>query len=266
MGLFGYKSRREREWEEVRTQARDDLVALGDDIRALDVDVQMPNVSPDAAERYQQAVEAYDRANRVFEAARRPEDLAPVSETLEEGRYAMLAAKAHLAGRQPPERRPPCFFDPRHGPSTDEVDWAPEGGAPRPVPACRADAVRVRDGFSPHGRQVMVNGRPTNYWNAPAHYAPWAGGYYGGFGGGGMFEGLLMGSLLGGAIGLAGGGLMDGIFGDGDGGWGGDGDGGDWDGGGGGGDFDGGGGGGFDGGGGGDFGGGGGFDGGGFDF
>ncbi len=227
MGFLGHKSRREREFEEVRAQARDDLVALGEDIRSLDVDVQMKGVSPDALERYNQALEAYDRANKVFETARRPEDLAPVSETLEEGRYAMLAAKAHLEGRQPPERRPPCFFDPRHGPSTDEVDWAPDGGAPRPVPACRADAVRVRDGFSPHGRQVMVNGRPTDYWNAPAHYAPWAGGYFGGFGGGGMFEGLLVGSLLGGALGLAGGGLLDGIFGDDDGGgWGGDGGGG----------------------------------------
>jgi hypothetical protein len=251
MGFLGHKSRREREWEEVRAQARDDLVALGEDIRSLDVDVQMKGVSPDALERYDQALQAYERANTIFERARQPEDLAPVSETLEEGRYAMLAAKAHLEGRQPPERRPPCFFDPRHGPSAEEVDWAPEGGAPRPVPACRADAVRVRDGFSPHGRQVLVNGRSTDYWNAPAHYAPWAGGYYGGFGGGGMFQGLLMGSLLGGAIGLGGGGLFDGVFGDDDGGgWDGDGDGGGWDGG------DGGGGGlfGGDGGGGGDFG------------
>jgi hypothetical protein len=242
MPFLGHKSRREREWEEVRSQARDDLIALADDIRSLDVDVQLKGVSPDAVERYNQAVEAYDRANQVFEAARRPEDLAPVSETLEEGRYAMLAAKAHLEGRRPPERRPPCFFDPRHGPSAEEVEWAPDGGAPRPVPACRADAVRVRDGFSPHGRQVLVNGRPTDYWNAPAHYAPWAGGYFGGFGGGGMFQGLLVGSLLGGALGMAGGGLLDGIFGDDDGGGlfgGGDGGGGGWDGGGG--DFDGGG-------------------------
>jgi len=223
MSIFGHKSRREREWEEVRAQARDDLVELGEEIRTLDVDVQLKGVSPDALERYNQALEAYERANKVFERARRPEDLAPVGETLEEGRYAMLAAKAILAGRQPPERRPPCFFDPRHGPSAEEVEWAPEGGQPRPVPACRADALRVQEGFNPHGRQVLVNGRPTDYWNAPAHYRPYAGGYFGGFGGGGMFEGLLVGSLLGGAIGMAGGGLLEGIFGGDDdgGGWGG---------------------------------------------
>jgi hypothetical protein len=232
--FFGHKTRHEREWEEVRSQAQDDLVALGDDIRALDVDVQMPQASADAKQRYGQAVEAYQRASGIFDSARRPEDLAPVSETLEEGRFAMACAKAHLEGREPPERRAPCFFDPRHGPSTEDVDWAPPDGAPRPVPACAADAVRIRDGFDPHGRQVVVNGRPTEYWNAPRHFGPWAGGYFNGFGGGGMLSGLLVGSALGAGLGL-GAGMLGDMFDDGDGGgwddggggWGGD-DGGGW--------------------------------------
>ncbi|GAC1324113.1 MAG: hypothetical protein NVSMB25_21270 [Thermoleophilaceae bacterium] len=228
MTIFGHKTRHEREWEEVRAQARDDLVALGDDIRALDLDIQLPDASQEAKQRYSQALEAYERANQVFERARRPEDLGPVSATLEEGRYAMAYAKALLDGREPPERRAPCFFDPRHGPSTEDVQWAPPGGAPRPVPACAADALRVREGFDPHARQVLVDGRPTEYWNAPAHYAPWAGGYFGGMGGGGMLPGLLMGSVLGGAIGLGAGGLFGGDdYGDG-GGWGGDDGGGGW--------------------------------------
>lgn len=226
MTLFGHKSRHEREFEEVRDQARDDLVALGEDIRALEIDVGMPDANPEAKQRYGQAVEAYERANSVFERAHKPEDLGPVSATLEEGRWAMICARARLEGKEPPERRAPCFFDPRHGPSTEEVDWSPPQGAPRPVPACAADALRVREGFDPHGRQVMVNGRPTEYWNAPPHYGPWAGGYFGGMGGGGMLPGLLAGSLLGGALGF---GLGGGMFGDDDGGgWGGDDDGGGW--------------------------------------
>jgi hypothetical protein len=232
--LFGHKSRRQREWEEVRSSAQDDLVGLGDDIRSLDVDIQMPSVPPQATQRYEQALEAYQRASEIFDRAKRPEDLAPVSETLEEGRYAMACAKALLEGRQPPERRPPCFFDPRHGPSTEEVQWAPPGGSVRPVPACAADALRIKEGFSPHGRQVTVNGRPTDYWNAPGHYGPWAGGYFNGFGGGGLMSTLLMGSALGAGIGL-GEGLVGDLFGDGDGdgdggggdGWGDGGDGGD---------------------------------------
>jgi hypothetical protein len=228
--FFGHKTRHEREWEEVRTSAQDDLVALGDDIRSLDVDIQMPGVSADAKQRYEQALEAYQRASQIFDQAKRPEDLAPVSETLEEGRYAMAYAKAVLEGSPPPERRAPCFFDPRHGPSTEDVQWAPPGGSQRPVPACAADALRIKEGFQPHGRQVSVNGRPTEYWNAPRHYGPWAGGYFNGFGGGGLLSGLLMGSALGAGLGFGAeaiGGLFDGDGDGGDGGWGDGGDGGD---------------------------------------
>ena len=170
MPFFGHKTKREREWEEVRSQAQDDLVALGDDIRALDVDIQMPQASPDAKQRYGQALEAYERASSIFDRAKRPEDLAPVSETLEEGRFAMACAKAHLEVREPP--------------------------------ACAADAVRIKDGFSPHGRQVLVNVRPTDYWNAPSHFGPWAGGYFNGFGGGGLLSTLLVGSALGAGLGF----------------------------------------------------------------
>jgi hypothetical protein len=222
--FFGHKTRREREWDEVRSSAQDDLVALGDDIRSLDVDIQMPGVSDEAKQRYEQSLSAYQRASEIFDTARRPDDLAPVSETLEEGRYAMAYAKALLEGRPPPERRPPCFFDPRHGPSTEEVQWAPSGGALRPVPACAADALRIKEGFAPHGRQVTVNGRPTEYWNAPRHYGPWAGGYFNGFGGGGLLSTLLMGSALGAGLGLGAGAVGELFGGDGDG----DGDGGGW--------------------------------------
>jgi hypothetical protein len=225
MPFLGHKSRHEREWEEVRASAQEDLVTLGDDIRSLDVDIQMPGVSDEAKQRYGQALEAYQRASDIFDKAKRPEDLAPVSSTLEEGRYAMAYTKAILEGKPPPERRAPCFFDPRHGPSTEDVEWAPPGGTPRPVPACAADALRIKEGFEPHGRQVSVNGRPTDYWNAPGHYGPWAGGYFNGFGGGGLLRTLLVGSALGAGLGFGAaaiGELFEGDEGDGDG------DGGDW--------------------------------------
>jgi hypothetical protein len=227
MPFLGHKTRHEREWDEVRAQAQDDLVTLGDDIRSLDLDIQMPTATEDAKQRYGQALEAYQRASQIFDRAKRPEDLGPVSETIEEGRFAMAYAKALLEGKPPPERKPPCFFDPRHGPSTEEVQWAPPGGSPREVPACAADALRVKEGFDPHSRQVLVNGRPTDYWNAPRHYGPWAGGYFGGFGGGGLLPALLMGTAVGAGLGLGAGALGE-LFGDDDGG------GGDWDGGGGG--------------------------------
>ncbi|HSO98248.1 MAG TPA: hypothetical protein VLP43_04790, partial [Solirubrobacteraceae bacterium] len=50
--FFGHKSRREREWEEVRATAQDDLVSLGEDIRSLDVDIAMAGVAQQAKDRY----------------------------------------------------------------------------------------------------------------------------------------------------------------------------------------------------------------------
>jgi hypothetical protein len=113
----------------------------------------------------------------------------------------MAAAKAHLAGRDEPERRPPCFFDPRHGPSVADVEWQPEWGEPRAVPVCAADAARLEAGEEPTSREVVVGGQRMPYWQAPGHYAPfYAGGMFGGFGG--FFPGLLFGSMLGGGWGI----------------------------------------------------------------
>ena len=200
--VFAGRRRRRKveaaEFEEARREARDDLVSLGEGIRALDLDVQMPDADPQARADYEQAVEAYTRADEAWEVARRPRDLEPVGAALEEGRWAMASAKARFAGQDPPERRPPCFFDPRHGPSSRDVDWSPPYGETRPVPACEADAQRVERGDDPQTREVEYAGRRVPYWQAGPAYAPYAGGYFGGFGG--VLPGLLIGSVLGSAM------------------------------------------------------------------
>src|SRR4051812_21530267 len=199
-GVFALSRRRKRregasEFEEAKDNARDDLVALGEDIRALDIDVELPKTPQAGKDDYATAVSAYQRAEEAWDRARRPEDLAGVGEALEEGRWAMASAKARQEGRQPPERRPPCFFDPRHGPSSRDVEWSPPYGAPRLVPACEADAQHVERGEDPEAREVLVGGRRMPYWDAGPMYAPYAGGFFGGFGGG-LLPGLLMGSML----------------------------------------------------------------------
>jgi hypothetical protein len=217
----GRRRRREREEQvgELRETAREDLAALGEDVRALDLDVEMPDVDPQGKADYGRAVELYDQAERALDTARGPEDFGPIGEALEEGRWAMASAKARLQGREPPERRPPCFFDPRHGPSTRDVEWAPDGyGALRQVPVCEADAVRLEQGEEPMTREILTGGRRVPYYDAPGWYGPYAGGFYGGFSG--FLPGLLFGSMMGGAFGgwgasdasaadLGGGGLGD---------------------------------------------------------
>jgi hypothetical protein len=206
LALFGLARRRRRrqeeaEMEEVRAVARDDVVALGDDIRSLDLDMEMPDADPEARQHYALAVERYQQAEQALDGARRPDHLQRVSELLEEGRWAMEAARAEMEGRPAPERRPPCFFDPRHGPSVTDVEWAPPGGEPRPVPACAADAVRVQEGAEPATRQVAVGGREVPYWQAGPAYGPFAGGFFAG----GLVPGLFLGSMLGGGFGMFGG-------------------------------------------------------------
>jgi len=206
--LFSSARRRRRQHEEERRQAEevrevamDDLVALGDDLRALDIDVEMPDADPQAKRDYVTALGCYEKASATIDRARRPEDFAEVTSTLEEGRYAMASAKARLEGRALPEHRAPCFFDPRHGPSVREVEWMLPDGMTRSVPACAADAARVERGEEPQTREILVGGNRTPYYNAPAYYGPWAGGYFGGFGGFGLFEGMLIGSMLSGGMG-----------------------------------------------------------------
>ena len=200
--LFGFSrwKRRKRdkaEFEEVKAVARDDVIALGQDIRALDLDMEMPDADPEAKTHYALAVERYQQAEEARGRARRAQDLKPVTELLEEGRWAMEAARAEMEGRAAPERRSPCFFDPRHGPSVTDVDWAPPGGQTRAVPACAADATRVKDGYDPNMRQVPVDGQMVPYWQAGPAYGPWAGGFFGG----GLLPGLFIGSMLGGGFG-----------------------------------------------------------------
>jgi hypothetical protein len=193
------RRRQQAELEPVRAAAREDLVALGEDIRALDLDVEMPSTSAEARAAYGRALDAYERADGLVDRARRPEDLQQVAAALEEGRFEMASAKALLEGRQPPERRPPCFFDPRHGPSDRDVEWAPPGGSPRQVPACEADAQRVERGLEPATREVSYRGERYPYWGAPGPFSPYAGGYFGAWGG--LLPGILLGSMVGGGWG-----------------------------------------------------------------
>jgi hypothetical protein len=230
--------------EPVRAAVDEDVTAYGEELAELDLDVRTPGAAPvEAQQEYARALDLYENAKTAAAKIERASDLQPVTSTLDEGRWLLACVRARLAGEEPPERRLPCFFDPRHGPSVEDVQWAPPGGAVRDVPACAADATRIKDGLDPDVRLVPVgDGERRPYWDAGPAWGGWAGGYYGGF-----LPGILWGTLLGSSMsGWGAGGYSAGGDGGGDGGGF---DGGGW---GGGGGFDGGGfGGGFDGGGGG---------------
>src|SRR3954467_14567518 len=191
------KQRKAKELAELKDSVYEDATRLGEDISALNLNVMDPNLDPAARDDYQRAMDSYDRAKAAAEGARRPEDMRQVTTALEDGRYYMTAVRARLNGDPVPERRAPCFFNPQHGPSVQDVSWAPPGGAPRSVPACADDAQRVLSGQDPDARMVSVGGYRRPYWDAGPAYAPYAGGYYSGFGGGDMLSGILIGTALG---------------------------------------------------------------------
>jgi hypothetical protein len=192
------RRREQHELAEVKAAAHDDLIALADDVQRLE---EPAETNPAARREYDAALASYDTATRSYDRARRPAELQAVTGALEEGRFHMAAAQAALEGRPAPERRPPCFFDPRHGPSSRDVEWAPPGGTPRKVPACEADAQAVERGLEPASREVTADGRRVPYWAAPSYFSPWAGGYFMPFGGMGFLSGLFVGELLGGGFG-----------------------------------------------------------------
>lgn len=207
--------RRRAELEPVKRLAFEDVTAMGEELQALDSDLLLHDL--DAGERsdYQRALDAYESAKSAADSMQEPDDVKHVTEILEDGRYAMACVRARVAGQPLPTRRPPCFFDPRHGLSVTNVSYAPPGGVPRDVPACSLDAERVRAGAEPDVRKVMVGSRRVPYWQGGRAYQPYAAGYFGAFSPmDWMFMGLLFGGGfdgIGEGIGAIGEGLGDGI-------------------------------------------------------
>jgi hypothetical protein len=188
LGALALENRSERrtlrsgsQLTEAKAVSQEDLAALGDDLRNLTVDFETDELdNPQAVNQYTRAHEYLERAEQAFEQARSPNDLAQVSSALESGRYALAAARARFERREPPRRRPPCFFDTRHGPSVNDVGWEPPTGPPRPVPACEACMAQIANGVQPQPRRVRAGLRRVPFYDLPPHFESWFGGYFGG--------------------------------------------------------------------------------------
>jgi hypothetical protein len=211
--------RKAAELEPVKKLAFEDVTALGEELQRLDLELAgRPLVDDGERADYQRALDAYESAKTASDRMAQPDDVKNVTEILEDGRYAMACVRARVAGEALPARRPPCFFDPRHGLSVEDVAYTPPGGTTRDVPACALDAERVRAGAEPDIRKVMVGSKRVPYWQGGPAYQPYARGYFGAFGPldwifmGFMFEGLGDGlGALAGGLGDLGEGVGDGI-------------------------------------------------------
>jgi uncharacterized membrane protein YgcG len=186
------RQRRQRELEETKSAAQDDLIALSAGVTDHHADVSIQS-NPEAADEQSAALSAYERGTAALDAAKRAKDLGAVSRAIAEGQYHLACAEALAAGQPRPGRRPSCFFDPRHGMSVSDVHWTPADGGPgRSVPACSACAHKVEHGLEPDMRKVETHGALLSY--VDAGFAP---AYWGGYGfAPGIFTGFLLGQAL----------------------------------------------------------------------
>src|SRR5690349_11335691 len=126
LGLFviwrPVRKRRARELKEAKVAAQDDLLALSDRLTDRHADVSIQD-NRDAAEEQRAALAAYERGTAALDAATRAKDMGTVSRAIAEGQYHLACADACADGRPRPERRPSCFFDPRHGMSVRDGCW-----------------------------------------------------------------------------------------------------------------------------------------------
>jgi hypothetical protein len=213
-GLVSYQrqQRRKRELEAqraadlaaVKRTADEDVTRYGEEVTRLDTAVIGHDLDDPGRQDYQRALDCYEQAKEAVQAVDRSEDIRHVTEILEDGRYAVACVRSRIAGEPLPQRRPPCFFNPAHGPSTTDISWAPPGGQQRDIPVCAADAERVAAGADPDIRTVMNGSQRVPYWQGGPAYSPWAQGYFGAYAMSGLLPGFLIGSMLTPGVGMGG--------------------------------------------------------------
>ena len=125
-------SRREDELAPVRKLAFEDITAFGEDLQELDLEMSGHELDAGANADYQRALDAYESAKLAGDAITKPDDVRHITEIIEDGRYAIACVRARVDGRPLPTRRPPCFFDPRHGLSVADVPYVPPDGVGAP--------------------------------------------------------------------------------------------------------------------------------------
>jgi hypothetical protein len=164
--MFGGRRRRREErlaeldrWRTARRLMDEDVTVLGEQVAELHVDTLSDDLDPVARDHYRRALEGYDQAKHLLAASGTAEDVVAIEQVVADARWHRAAVIAVRDGEPLPARREPCFFNPQHGPSTQDVEWTPPGGTPRTIAVCASDARRLAGGEAPDVRMVRVGDR-----------------------------------------------------------------------------------------------------------
>ncbi|MFZ4486513.1 MAG: hypothetical protein ACOYO9_08000 [Candidatus Nanopelagicales bacterium] len=177
---------------QVRRAIDEDVTEYGE--RLARFDLRSNTLDEAGRDDLQRALDDYESAKMSVVTMRTPGDAAAITGSLEDGRFAVACLEARADGRPLPERRAPCFVDPRHGPSVGDVEWQAPGLTTREVPMCAACRTDVETGGSPAAREVDGPAGRQPYWQAGPQYAPYAQGYYSPFGN--VMTAVMMGTMI----------------------------------------------------------------------
>ena len=172
----------------LRRAAAEDITLFGEELARLHEETLADPLDEQMRADYQSALDSYERAKAQLGSAAAPTDVTEVTTTLADGRFAQACVLAARDGTGRPERRPPCFFDPAHGPASTEVSWAPPGGVEREIPVCFRDAERLDAGEQPRPRMVRLGNRWVPWYASGPTYEAWAAGWYGALAGQGRAD------------------------------------------------------------------------------
>jgi hypothetical protein len=178
-GVTALDARRRRRADEkahlevVRPLLTEEIIALSNQISSLPT-----TPDPQQSKLSNEVLTTVEKARHRLDKATRDKDTEAIATLLGSARFGLLCMEALRAGRPVPEPTPPCFFDPRHGPSTGETRWAPEGGAERVVQVCDTCSARLAAEEEPEIRMVTVRDRATPYWTLGEELAAYTDGYW----------------------------------------------------------------------------------------
>jgi hypothetical protein len=171
---------RQQGHEAVKACLDEDLSALDEDLWRLGRDLADAEYDGDARRDYERAVAINDAARRATDQLSSVNLADAITDALAEARYAMTCARSRLDAESVPERRLPCFFNPRHGPSVADVRWHDAPGEPLDVPACAAHAPRIATAEEPDSLHIWTGRQRVPYWQATVAFYAYATGYFSG--------------------------------------------------------------------------------------
>lgn len=164
-----------------RKVADEDVTAFGEELSDLHVETLTTAIDDDMRTDYQRALDSYESAKDRIRDANDEAGVTQATKALEDGRFAMACVLARRDEVALPLRRPPCFFNPTHGPAATDVAWAPPGGVTREIPVCFGCEERLAGGERPDTRLVRWGNRYVPWYQAGGPYHAYVEGYYGGY-------------------------------------------------------------------------------------